>query len=105
MNAVIKTGGKQYRVNQDDVITVEKLDGDVGSSVTFDQVLLLANEDKVQVGTPVLQGAKVVGEITEQTRGKKIDIIKFKRRKHHLKRQGHRQDLTKVKIISVQAAS
>lgn len=100
MYAVIITGGKQYRVNPDRTYVVEKLDVAVGESVVFDQVLLLQDADGgLQVGTPELKGQQITAEVVEHFKGKKIKIVKFKRRKHHLKRQGHRQAYTKIKII------
>ena len=101
MYAVIATGGKQYRVQKGDQIKVEMLDGDPGSKVEFDQVLLLADGEKVTIGTPFVKGSKVTGEVEAQARAKKIEIIKFKRRKHHMKRMGHRQYYTQVKITGI----
>lgn len=91
MYAVIKTGGKQYRVEEGDVVRIEKIEVATGESVDFDQVLLVANGDDVKVGQPVVDGAKVTAEVLEQGRHKKVKIIKFRRRKHHRKQQGHRQ--------------
>ncbi|MBB10745.1 MAG: 50S ribosomal protein L21, partial [Alcanivorax sp.] len=91
MYAVIKTGGKQYRVEEGDVVRIEKIEVATGESVDFDQVLLVANGDDVKVGQPVLDGAKVTAEVLEQGRHKKIKIVKFRRRKHSRKQQGHRQ--------------
>ena len=101
MYAVIKTGGKQYRVAKGDVIRVEKLAGDVGQAVDFDDILMLGEGDNQKVGTPTVAGAKVSGEILEQARDKKIFILKFRRRKHHMKRQGHRQHFTAVRITDI----
>ena len=101
MYAIIATGGKQYRVQKGDQIKVEKLAVDSGKKVIFDQVLLVADGDKVDIGTPYLKGRKVTGEVQEQARAKKIEIIKFKRRKHHMKRMGHRQHYTQVKITNI----
>jgi large subunit ribosomal protein L21 len=101
MHAVIRTGGKQYRVAKDDVITVERLAGDAGASVTFDEVLMLGDK----VGTPVIEGAAVQGEIVEQGRGDKIIVFKKKRRKDYKRTAGHRQDLTTVKITDVGGAA
>ena len=91
MYAVIKTGGKQYRVEEGDVLRIEKLEIGTGESVEFDQVLLVADGDKVTVGQPLVDGAKVTAEVVEQGRHKKIRIVKFRRRKHYRKQQGHRQ--------------
>ena len=103
MYAVIKTGGKQYRVAEGDVIEIEKLDTEEGGSVDFEEVLMVGEGEDVQVGAPFLEGTKVTGNVVEQKRGKKVEIIKFKRRKHHQKRTGHRQYLTKVEITGISA--
>jgi large subunit ribosomal protein L21 len=103
MYAIIQTGGKQYRVAEGEIVRIEKLDQETGSDVQFDQILLVSKEDKVTVGKPTVAGAKVLGEIVDQTRGKKVEIIKFKRRKHQMKRQGHRQYYTDVKITQIDA--
>lgn len=97
MFAVIKTGGKQYKVASGDVIAVEKLSADVGSVVDFDQVLLLGDK----VGAPVVEGASVAAEVVEQFRDKKIIVFKKKRRKNYRRKNGHRQDLTLVKITDL----
>ena len=89
MYAVIKTGGKQYRVEEGDTLRVEKIEVATGESVDFDQVLLVADGDDVKVGQPLLEGAKVTAEVVEQGRHKKIKIVKFRRRKHSRKQQGH----------------
>ena len=104
MYAIIQTGGKQYRVAEGQIVRIEKLDQETGSDVQFDQVLLVSKNDTVTVGSPVVAGAKVVGEIVDQTRGKKVEILKFKRRQHHMKRAGHRQYYTDVKITQIDAA-
>ncbi len=101
MYAVIQTGGKQYRVQPGDMLTIEKLDGKPGDVVEFDKVLLLSGEDAVSVGRPMVEGAKVTGEIVEHGRGKKLVVFKFKRRKDYRRRRGHRQDYTTVKIGQV----
>ena len=103
MYAVIKTGGKQYRVSEGDIIEIEKLDSDEGTAVDFEDILMVGEGEDVKIGTPFIDGCKVTGTITEQKRGKKIEIIKFRRRKHHQKRTGHRQYLTKVEITSISA--
>lgn len=102
MYAVIQTGGKQYRVAKGDVIRVEKLPVEVGQSIDFDQVLMLSDGEKQQLGQPLVSGAKVKGEVLEQKRAKKLFILKFKRRKHHMKRQGHRQSYTAVRITDIE---
>lgn len=103
MYAVIKTGGKQYRVEEGDLLKVEKIETPTGESVEFDQVLLVADGDKVSVGQPLVDGAKVTAEVVEQGRHKKIKIVKFRRRKHSRKQQGHRQWFTEVKITGIKA--
>ena len=103
MYAVIKTGGKQYRVSEGDRLRVEKLPVEAGENVEFDQVLLISNGEETTVGTPLVNGSKVTAAVKEHGRGKKVKIIKFKRRKHHLKRMGHRQAYTEVQITGIQA--
>jgi len=101
MYAVIKTGGKQYRVMQGETLRVEKLEADVGAAVTFDQVLLIGEGEGITVGTPLVTGASVAATVKAQGRGDKVRIIKFRRRKHHMKQQGHRQYYTEVEITSI----
>ncbi|MBB1487953.1 50S ribosomal protein L21 [Oceanospirillum sediminis] len=101
MYAVIKSGGKQYRVAEGDVLKIEKLELETGASVDFDQVLLVADGDDVKVGAPLVDGAKVTAEVVSHGRGDKVKIIKFRRRKHSMKRQGHRQWYTEVKITGI----
>lgn len=103
MYAVIQTGGKQYKVKPGEELSVEKLDGNVGDEVYLDKVLLVSEEDKVKVGRPVLENAKVVAKITRQARGPKIVVFKYKRRKGYRKKQGHRQNFTGLKIIEIKA--
>lgn len=103
MYAVIETGGKQHRVTVGQQLQVEKIEAEAGASVTFDKVLLVGEGESVAVGQPYVKSAKVSAKIIEQGRGKKINIIKFKRRKHHMKRQGHQQLLTKLEIIDISA--
>ena len=103
MYAVVKTGGKQYRVAKDDKILVERLDGEAGSAVQLENVMMLVDGDKVTVGTPQIAGASVAAEVVEQTRGPKIIIFRRKRRKNHRRTQGHRQDLTLLKITDILA--
>ncbi len=102
MYAVIQTGGKQYRVSEGDTIRVEKLAAEPGAEVTFEQVLLVADGDKIKVGTPYVAGGRVTARVEALGRGEKIRIIKFRRRKHYMKRQGHRQWFTAVKITGIQ---
>ena len=101
MYAVIKTGGKQYRVTAGNVITVEKLAGDPGSTISLDTVLMVGDEDKQTVGTPTVEGASVTAEVLEQTRAKKIIVFKKKRRQGYRRKAGHRQDITVLRITDV----
>ena len=101
--AVIVTGGKQYKVAEGEFLKVEKLEVATGESVIFDRVLLVANGEEVTIGAPVVAGAKVVAEVVSQGRHDKVRIIKFRRRKHHMKRMGHRQWFTEIKITGIQA--
>lgn len=101
MYAVIKTGGKQYRVKEGDVIKLELIAEDVGSEVSFPEVLMVANGDKITCGAPLIENALVKAEVLEHARHKKIRIIKFRRRKHHMKRMGHRQHYTQVRITAI----
>ncbi|MGB0359833.1 MAG: 50S ribosomal protein L21 [Endozoicomonas sp.] len=101
MYAVIKTGGKQYRVTEGEFLKVEKLDVAAGESLDISDVLLIANGEELKVGAPLLEGAKVTAEVLNHGRGPKIKIIKFKRRKHHRKQMGHRQWFTELKITSI----
>ncbi len=102
MYAVIQTGGKQYRAEPGQTLWVEKLPGNAGDQVTFDQVLLVAADDKdVAVGMPIVAGAKVTAQIVEQGLGEKLVVFKFRRRKNYVRRNGHRQELTAIKIESI----
>lgn len=101
MYAVIKTGGKQYRVAQGDVIQIEKLEGDAGANVTFDEVLLVGTDDETKIGAPKLDGASVSGTILEQARDRKVIVFKFRRRKNYIRKNGHRQYFTRVRIDSI----
>lgn len=103
MFAVIVSGGKQYRVQEGQTLKLEKLKAEAGSSVEFDRVLMVGNGDDVKVGLPVVEGAKVTAEVVDHGRADKVTIIKFRRRKHHMKRQGHRQWFTEVKITGISA--
>jgi len=103
MFAVIKTGGKQYRVEPNDVIRIERLDGEAGDEIAFDHVLMLGDGDDVKVGAPQLAGATVIGTVLEQARGPKIIVFKKKRRKNYRRTHGHRQDLTVVRITDISA--
>ncbi|MFT2110313.1 50S ribosomal protein L21 [Marinomonas sp. 2405UD68-3] len=101
MFAVIKTGGKQYRVKEGQVLKIEKLDVEAGNSVDFNDVLLVSNGDDVKIGAPVVDGALVTAEVVAHGRGDKVKIIKFRRRKHSMTRMGHRQWFTEVKITAI----
>jgi large subunit ribosomal protein L21 len=100
MYAVIKTGGKQYRVAADEVVTIEKVAGDAGASIEFTEVLMVGTK----IGTPVVSGAKVVAEVVEQGRGPKVIAFKKRRRKNSRRKRGHRQDLTTVRIKEIVGA-
>ena len=101
MHAVIRTGGKQYRVTPGDVVTVERLANDAGATVTFDEVLMVSDGEQSLVGTPLLENASVTGTVAEQMRAPRVIVFKKKRRKHHRKRNGHRQQLTVVRITDI----
>jgi len=101
MYAVIKTGGKQYRVATNDVLTVEKLDGETGSEVEFTEVLMIGGNGTPKIGTPTISGAKVTAELVEQTRGPKLIAFKKRRRKNSRRKIGHRQDLSMVRITNI----
>lgn len=103
MYAVFTTGGKQYRVSQGDVINVELLAAEAGEKIDFDQVLMVANGENIQVGQPMLAGAKVSAEVLGERSGDKITTIKIKRRKHHMKKIGHKQHYLAVKITEIQS--
>ena len=103
MYAVIATGGKQYRVAQGDVIQIEKLDAEEGASIDFDNVLMVGEGEDVKIGAPYVEGSKVTATVTSQMRGEKIEIMKFRRRKHHQKKTGHRQYLTQIEIKEITA--
>ena len=103
--AVIKTGGKQYRVSPGDVLQIEKLDGEPGAQLQFTEVLMTAHDGAVQVGTPTVAGARVVAEVLKQGRAKKILVFKKKRRKGYRRRQGHRQYLTTVKVTAIESGA
>lgn len=103
MYAVFQSGGKQHRVSEGQVVRLEKLELATGATVEFDSVLMVVNGEDVKIGAPVVAGAKVVAEVVEQGRGDKVKIVKFRRRKHSRKQQGHRQWFTEVKITGIQA--
>ncbi|MFT5083458.1 MAG: large subunit ribosomal protein L21 [Lentisphaeria bacterium] len=101
MYAVIAAGGKQHRVVEGDVLRLEKIEVATGENVDFDQVLMVANGDDLKIGAPLVEGAKVTAEVLSHGRADKVKIVKFRRRKHSLKRQGHRQWYTEVKITAI----
>lgn len=101
MYAVVMTGGKQYRVEEGQTLKVEKLEVATGESIELEKVLLIGNGDDVKIGAPEVAGAKVTAEIVAHGRHKKVKIMKFKRRKHHMKQMGHRQWFTELKITSI----
>ncbi len=101
MYAVIVSGGKQHRVVEGEILRLEKLDVATGDAIEFDQVLMITDGDAVNIGAPILSGALVKAEVIRHGRADKINIIKFRRRKHHMKRQGHRQWFTEVKITGI----
>ncbi|ELR64635.1 LSU ribosomal protein L21p [Photobacterium marinum] len=103
MYAVFQSGGKQHRVSEGQTIRLEKLDAETGASVEFDSVLLVANGEEVTVGAPFVSGGKVTAEVVAHGRGDKVKIVKFRRRKHSRKQQGHRQWFTEVKITGISA--
>ena len=102
MFAVVRTGGKQLRVTPGDSVRVEKLAGAIGDTVELDEVLLVGGEGDARIGTPLVQGAKVVGTITDQARGPKLTIFKMKRRKGYRRKAGHRQPYTEIRVDRVE---
>ena len=103
MYAVIKTGGKQYKVAEGDKLRIEQLPVEEGASVEFDQVLMVADGDDIKVGEPLLKGGKVTAKVLAQGRGEKIKVVKFRRRKHSRTQMGHRQNFTEVTITGIKA--
>ena len=103
MFAVFQSGGKQHRVSEGDVVKLELISAEPGEEVVFDKVLMVANGDDVSVGEPYVEGSEVKGEVLRNDRAKKVRIIKFKRRKDYMRRQGHRQWFTEVKITGISA--
>ncbi len=101
MYAVFQSGGKQHRVKEGQTIKLEKIEAETGSTIDFDKVLLVGSGEDIKVGAPYVDGAKVTAEVVTQGRHKKIKIVKFKRRKHHMKQMGHRQWFTEVKITGI----
>jgi large subunit ribosomal protein L21 len=103
MYAVIKTGGKQYRVNQGDKLKIEKITGDVGANVVLDQILTVVDGDNVTIGSPIVRGASVTATLVSHGRHDKVQIFKMRRRKHYRKSQGHRQSFTEIQIDKISA--
>ena len=103
MYAVVRTGGKQLRVEPGAAVRVEKLDGSVGDSIALSEVLLVGGGEQARIGTPLIEGAKVVGTITAQARGKKLIIFKMKRRKGYRRKSGHRQSYTEIRVDKIEA--
>lgn len=103
MYAVVATGGKQYKVSQGDVVFVEKLNAEVDSTVELTEVLVVSKDGNLVVGKPVVEGAKVVAKVLEQGKAKKVIVMKYKRKKHFRKKQGHRQPYTKLQIEAIEA--
>ncbi len=102
MYAIVKTGGKQYKISTGDIILVEKIDGDVGNSFSFKEVMMVVDDnDQIEIGRPVLANAQVTAEIVKQTKGDKIIVFKFKKRKGYRNKTGHRQSLTELKITEI----
>jgi len=99
--AIIRTGGKQYRVATGDVLRVEKLGGDVGAKIDFDDVLMVGSGEAVKLGTPTVSGAKVTAEIKRHGRGKKLIVYKFRRRKQYRRKNGHRQAFTEIEVKTI----
>jgi len=103
MYAVIKTGGKQYKVSEGETLKVETLAAEIGSSIELNNVLMVSDGEKIQIGTPYLETGKVTATIASHGRHKKIRIVKFKRRKHYQKEMGHRQNYTEIKVEKISA--
>jgi len=103
MYAVVSTGGKQYKVEQGDILRIEKISGQVGTPVSFDKVLMISDGEQVRVGTPLLDGVSVSGQIVEQDKARKVLVFKYKRRKRYRRKQGHRQPFTAVRIETITA--
>ena len=101
MYAVIKTGGKQYKVSEGQTLKVEKLNAEEGASIDLNEVLMVADGENVKVGTPLVDGGKVTATVASHGRDKKVTIVKFRRRKHHRKQKGHRQSYTEIKIDKI----
>ena len=103
MYAVVSSGGKQYKVQEGEILRVEKISGDIGTPVSFDRVLMFSDGENVNIGQPVLENISVKGHIVEQNKAKKIIVFKYKRRKRYRRKQGHRQHYTAIKIDSIES--
>ena len=103
MYAVVKTGGKQYKLAQGDICRIEKLDAEEGASVELDKVLMVADGDSINIGSPFVEGGKVTAVVKAHGRAKKVEIMKFRRRKHHQKKTGHRQYFTEIEVTGISA--
>lgn len=103
MYAVVNTGGKQYKVRQGETLRIEKIPGEVGSPVTFDTILMVADGENIRLGQPVLENVKVQAQIVEQDRARKVLVFKYKRRKRYRRKQGHRQPYTAIRIDGIEA--
>ncbi len=103
MYAVVNTGGKQYKVRQGETLRIEKIPGEVGSPVTFDKILMVADGENIRLGQPVLENVKVQAQIVEQDKARKVLVFKYKRRKRYRRKQGHRQPYTAVRIEGIEA--
>jgi large subunit ribosomal protein L21 len=101
MYAVVKTGGKQYRVSAGEKLKIEQIGAEVGQEIVLDEVLLVADGDALRMGTPLVAGARVTARVLKQGRGDKVHIFKLKRRKHYRKSQGHRQNYTEIEILGI----
>jgi large subunit ribosomal protein L21 len=101
MYAIIKTGGKQYRVSQGDIFNVEKLEGEPGTKLSFDEIFAVGEGASLKVGTPIVAGAKVAGEIITHGRARKVIVVKFKRTRNYKRKRGHRQSFTRIRITSI----
>ena len=101
MFAVFESGGKQHRGVEGEVVRLERLEGEPGDNIVFDRVLMIAEGDDIAIGEPLVEGGSVTGEVVSQGRGKKITVIKFKRRKNYLRKKGHRQAFTDVRITAI----
>lgn len=101
MHAVIRTGGKQYRVQKGDIFNVEKLEAEVGSDITFDEILAIGNGDEIRIGAPLVEGATVRARIIKTDRLKKVIVFKFKKRKQYKRKHGHRQHFSRIEILDI----